>query len=490
MSERYIERAHLEPRQFPLNCPVKLAAGALLEDTRQSRLVGQLKFIATKRMVTALSVTLHCEGAAETDLPFHYEALSAAPGQFFGQYTAIVLPAGTTAFQVRVDTVTFKDGSQWSRTEAEAQEQARAEAAAQREEQRRIAREKAAEKAAAMKSAAGEKLAQKQEEARRKAEEKQTAKAAAPADTKPSKSKGKGIAIVAAVLVVVIIAGVILVPKLMKGNQPAAADPTPEITAEPTPTPTPKPTPTPNPVKIDLGETGDITAVYLTKDDNGYYLLTPDQIKPYLENANTTTTCALVGQDLGDDVMTYLKDSFSFAWLVRNGIGDGIVGDVTMYPQGNGDLPETVCVLAFNCEKYTLVGYFIGIPEQYDEDTIRIDLTMCNYDLTTLYEQERAAFDADHDFLYENYISPDSDFEALGAKYYLQGYYTCETGNLEDDDVQAYHLWQEATSANIEDFARAVPQLEDRLSRDYGQDRTMFFLLLDKKYQPIGITWQ
>lgn len=490
MSERYIERDRLGPQQFPLNCPVKLAAGALLEDTKQPRLVGQLKFTPTKRMVTALSVTLHCEGAAETDLPFRYEALSAAPGQSFGQYTAIVLPAGTTAFRVRVDTVTFKDGSQWDRAEEEAREQARQEAAALREEQRRQAKQEATEKAAAMKAAAEEKLAQKKAEIQRKAEEKQAKKAETGTDTASAKSKGKGIAVVAAVLVVVIIAGIILVPKLLKNNSSVPAEPTPEVTTEPTPTPTPKPSPTPKPVNTDFGETGDIATVYLTKDDGGYYSLTPDQITPYLENA--TTTCARMGRDLGDDVMTYLKDSFSFAWFVgAGGPNSGISGDGTMYPQGNGDLPETVCVLAFNGYENTLVGYFIGIPEQYDEDTLCFDMVLCDYELLDLYEQERAAFDADKDFLYENYISPDSDFEALGAKYYLQGYYTCETGNLEDDDVQAYHLWQEITNADhVEDFARDIRRLKDRLSENDNRDRTMFFLLLDKKYHPIGITWQ
>lgn len=494
MSERYIERSRLNPRQFPLNCPVKLAAGALLEDTRQPRLVGQLKFTPAKRMVTALSVTLHCEGTAETDLPFRYEALSAAPGQPFGQYTAIVLPAGTTAFHVTVDTVTFKDGSQWSRAEEEARERVRQESAALREEQRHRAKREAAEKAAAMKAAAEEKLAQKKAELQYKTEEKQAEKAEAPADTAPAKSKGKGIAVVAAMLVVVIIAGAILVPKLPKDDSTDTTGDTAESPAEvigdSASIPTAKPTPTPKPADTDFGETGDIAAVYLTKDDSGYYLLTPDQITPYLENA--TTTCAWMGQKLGDDVLTYLKDSFSFAWFIgAGGPNNGISGDGTMYPQGNGDLPETVCILAFNGYENTLVGYFIGIPEQYDKDTIRFDMILCDYDLLDLYEQERTAFDADKDFLYENYISPDSDFKALGAKYYLQGYYTCKTRNLENDDIQAYHLWQEATSADhIEDFVRPISNLEERLSRNYNRDGTMFFLLLDKSYRPIGVTWQ
>lgn len=493
MSERYIERGRLNPQQFPLNCPVKLAAGALLEDTRQPRLVAQLKFIPVKTAVAAVSVTLRCQGETETDLPFRYDALSAGPGQAFGQYTAITLPAGTANFHVTVEEVTFKNGGTWSRANAEAQEQARQEAAARREEQYRQAKQEAAEKAAAMKAAAAEKLAQKKAESRKKAEEKlaaQEARISAEGTAEKQRGKGKIIAI-AAVLVVAVIAGVILVPKLVHNDQPAAAEPTPEVTVEPTPAPTPKPTPTPKPMSIDLGETGDITAVYITKDDHGYYPLTPNSFSPYLPDASTT--CAQMGRDLGDDILAYLKNSFSFAWIVGSGIGYGISGDGTSYPQGNGDIPETVCVLAFDAHDHgcRLTGYFIGIPEQYDEDTIRIDLTMCNYDLTPLYEQERAAFDAGKDFLYENYISPDSDFEALGAKYYVQGYYTCETGNLEDDDVQAYHIWQEATSAeHIEAFARAIPQLEDRLSRDYGRDRTMFFLLLDKKYQPIGVTWQ
>ena len=115
MSERYIRRVALGPQQFPLNCPVKLAAGALLEDTKQPRLVAQLKFSGTRSTVTALAVTLHCQGRADTDLLFHYKALSAAPGQAFGQYTAIVLPEGTTDFQVTVEEVVLKNGAVWNR---------------------------------------------------------------------------------------------------------------------------------------------------------------------------------------------------------------------------------------------------------------------------------------------------------------------------------------------------------------------------------------
>lgn len=497
MNERYIRRVALGPQLFPLNCPVKLAAGALLEDTKQPRLVAQLKFSGTRSTVTVLTVTLHCQGRADTDLLFHYKALSAAPGQAFGQHTAIVLPEGTTDFQVTVEEVVLKNGTVWNLAQAQAQEQARLDAAALREAQRRQAKQEAAEKAAAVKAAAEEKLAQKRAEAQRKAEQKlaaQEARAASEIGTPAEKTgKGKVLAVAAAVLVIAVIAGVIFVPKLMKGNQPVAADPTPETTVVPTstPKPTPKPTPTPKPVNADFGETGDITAVYITKDDHGYYPLTHNSFSSYL--SDTGTICAWMGKDLEDDVLTYLKNSLSFAWIVGNGMHSGISGDGTPYPQGNGDIPGTVCVLAFEYSdnRCFLTGYFIGLPEQYDEDTIRIDMTMCNYDLTPLYEQERAAFDANRDLLYENYISPDSDFEALGAAYYLQGYYTCDSQQLEDDDVQAYHLWQQVTSADhVDDFAMDIRNLSDRLSHDYSRDRTMFFLLLDKKYQPIGITWQ
>lgn len=488
MSERYIQQARLGPQQFPLNCPVKLSAGALLEDTKQPRLIGQLKFIPTGRMVTALSVTLHCQGETETDLPFRYEGLSAAPGQAFGQYTAVVLPAGTTAFQVTVEDVTFKGGSRWSRREAEDREKAKQEAA---------------EKAAAMKAAAKDKMAQKKAEAQRKADEKQAANGAVPSDTQTAKGKGKPAAIVAAVLVAAIIAGAIFLPKLTKKDQPTVpalasapvSAPASEGAPEAAPTPTRKVTPASNSASADLNETGDIVAVYIQQGENGFYSLTPDSFLAYFPEA--TTTSARMGPDLGDDVMVYLKDSFSFAWLIGSeNARYGLSGDGTMYPQGSGDLPENVCVLAFDSMDnigFKLVGYFIGIPEQYNENTIRIDLTVCDYDLSVLYEQERDAFQSGRDFLYENYIAPDSNFDALGAKYYIPGYHTCQTGMLEDDDVQAYHIWQEATSADhVDDFAFDIRSLKDRLSHNYGQSRTstMFFLLLDKKYQPIGITWQ
>ena len=122
MTNRYIQRYRLSVRQYTAGCPVVLAAGALLEDTKQPRLVAQLKFTSlSDKPITALTVSVHCLDGIDINLDtvsFTYENLEIQRGQSFGQYTAIVLPYGQTArFRVRVDSVTFADNTVWTMPE-------------------------------------------------------------------------------------------------------------------------------------------------------------------------------------------------------------------------------------------------------------------------------------------------------------------------------------------------------------------------------------
>ncbi len=497
MAERYIQRAILPAQRFDFACPVVLLAGALLEDTQQPRLVGQLKWLAPKKMVTALTLTLHCQEGATAELVFRYEDLHTIPGQPFGQYVAIPLPAGTTAFQVQVEEVSLQNGTVWNR---------------QAEQTNRQAAQQTAAQAAAQKAQAVQ------------------AKAESLSDpATPRKPVSRKVLAAAAALAAVILIAILLPKSGDKKDQtppaqdntpvaaddtagetfpaqdstPAAADDTAGTKAFPAQDSTPAaaddtaaPSASPSPIfsSIDLGETGDIATISIHRGENGYFSLTPDAFVDYIPNA--TTTCTWMGKDLGGDVIAYLKDSFSFAhYVCQDSPSHGIPGDGTMYPSSQDKVPPTVCVLALNGQNNgSLVGYFIGQPQQVDEDTIRIDITLCDYRLTFLYEQERATFLEDQELLDLPQIPPDADFkslaQALGVEYCIQGFYTGNTANLADDDCQRYHLWQELHSPDVWRYARSLESLLTRMEKNGPQGKYMFHLLLDQNCNPIAYTWQ
>ena len=122
MEQRYIQRYRLPDRLYCPGAPVVLAAGRVLEDTKQPRLVAQLKFKSVDpRPIAALSGTLCCldvQGRVLGDVPLAYEPLAVRRGDAFGQYTAVVLPwAETDAIRLTALEVRFEDGAVWSAPE-------------------------------------------------------------------------------------------------------------------------------------------------------------------------------------------------------------------------------------------------------------------------------------------------------------------------------------------------------------------------------------
>lgn len=113
-----------------------------------------------------------------------------------------------------------------------------------------------------------------------------------------------------------------------------------------------------------------------------------------------------------------------------------------------------------------------------------MQVTLCDYDFTALYEEQMALFDAQRDETFANYIAPE-DIEDSGAEYFLTGYNTGRGPTLLPGDSQAYHLWAEYTSPYVEKHSREMDRLRDRLPRD---DRWRCFLLLDGDHQLLGYT--
>lgn len=373
--------------------------------------------------------------------------------------------------------------------EAAERERIAAEEAARRREAREQARQEAAEKAAAKREAAALAAARRKEAARQKAEQKQAAKAEAAAakeqaatepSGEPSPKSGKKKLLVTgiAVLLLAAIAGGAV---LLLGGRQSAADaqepPTPGITILPTAQPAAP--------EAEAPDTGvyDEARVYVHPGENGRCLVDPELVLQYIPDA--TTSFFTDTRDLGDDIEPYLKNSFSFAALIRDGTGSGISGEGNAFDPAE-DSGKLYCLLVFRYAASTprLIGYYVGSPVPYDEDTWYFPVRLCDYDLTDLCARESNAFSAGKAALLEHYIAPE-DAAGCGAVWYLQGFNTGRDPDMTRDDCQMYHLWQQLNSDDPSLYAREISRFS---SATVNAGRWKCFLLLDKNYDLIGYT--
>lgn len=512
MAERYIPRYRLPGQQRELNCPVLLAAGALLEDTQKPRLVGQLKLQnLSGKTISQLYVSVRCGGGEP--VIFRYHGLAAGPGQVFGQYTALTLPfSDARTLQAEIRRVEFADGSHWNlaaaQRRAEEWELARREEAERRDAERQKAIQEAEAKAAARKAAAEEKARRKQEAAQAKPA--QTAPDAAvqesaPAETAPAKKTGVGKWLLpAAAAVVALVAGVLLVPRLLNGGSfendgdsangsfsivvpsssptggggsPGNNSPTAGPADGPGDGPSAAPVDGPGAGVENVPTAGDsVMTIYLEKSERGYFDLSVDALSPYLPEGSTF--CTAYTPNLGSNIDEYIKDSFTFAALFR---WPGLSSDQMRL----SDERSSIALLVFEEDDgLWLTGYFVGNPTRYNDNTLRLDVTPCRYDITSLAAKELTAFYGNRDFLYENYIAPENVANS-GAAWYLRGYYTGQSPDPREDDCQMYHLWSEATSPYKERFCRPINEFGAVVP---DTERWVCCLLLDKNYELLGYT--
>lgn len=542
MSDRYIRRFALPQRLYTDGSPVVLAAGVLLEDTRSPRLVAQLKWKSVdRRTVTALTVSVCCPDAGGADTVFTYRDLQAVRGQAFGQYTAVVLPwSDAHRMEVRAVSAAFADGTMWTAPEGARWESLPAFTAldeavgdasllalsrglpssryaywsghglwycacggvnrdaetkchrcgCQKETAARLAT--AAGLAAVRQAQLDEEVRQAQERARREEEARQRAEAhreaarqrmeavrsrlhtektaptagaeatvsgQADAQTaKPGAGKKRGkIAAVLAAAVVVIAAAAILLPKLGSGLGFGAEE-----------------------LHVTAPSDGETVTFTVEENDEGVCIVTPELVQaqfPEVEYINLEGV-----PNMGGDIDTYLIDSFQMAQLVTSRGQQGSQGEWGSF-NANDDPDSPLCLLLFDSNTH-LMGHAVGVPEKAGSGTWQLQVTLCDYDFTALYEEQMALFDAQRDETFANYIAPE-DIEDSGAEYFLTGYNTGRGPTLLPGDSQAYHLWAEYTSPYVEKHSREMDRLRDRLPRD---DRWRCFLLLDGDYQLLGYT--
>ena len=216
-------------------------------------------------------------------------------------------------------------------------------------------------------------------------------------------------------------------------------------------------------------------------NENGECKVTQELVQDFFPTAE----CINFGgvPNMGNEIEPYLLNSYQMAALVSSHGEWGSQNESGSF-NPEEDPNSLQCLLIYD-ENTHLMGYGIGVPEEVSDGVWRLEVTLCDYDFTALFEEQMAAFYDSQQDTFSHYISP-SELDSCGAEWILVGYNTGRSPNLEEDDAQRYHLWSQLNSPWVEKLCRSFDRLQDRLPRG---DRWRCFLLLDEDYQLLGYTY-
>lgn len=496
MTNRYIRRYRLSPRQYVAGCPVVLSAGALLEDTKLPRLVAQLKFESiSSKTISAVSVAIRCLDRAgrETErTTFCYEGLSVRRGGSFGRYTAIPLSAMEThRLRLTVDAVTFADGSVWTLPAGSVW----GVLPPFREADGGYGSTKAADLWYCTCGGINRqdetcchlcgRVCEMQFDTPADASRTENAPAGTAASggesSNVSGKRKKGIiAIAAAAAVVVVAAAVLLLPK--GGERPAESGSANSIldgiteaikVQEPYVYVAPHVTTPSDKGTVYLEMTQEPGQNYCKVTIEQLQILVPEMV--YFDSADSPS--------LGDDIDSYLSISYPMLCLISSG-GKEAGGSHYNHIYIGENMATTSLMLLSDTMR--LCGYFVGQPEELGDGKWRMPITLCDYDFSVLYERQAAAFEKAKTEDYP-YIAH-QDVESCGAKSFFFGY---STGYMweETQTQQLYFIWAQMNSSAAEHYRKSMDQLEGRKpSSDSDENLWRYFVFLDDNDQVLGYT--
>ncbi len=278
---------------------------------------------------------------------------------------------------------------------------------------------------------------------------------------KPRRKKKKALGI-AAVVVLLAVAGFLLLPRLLGGTDAGfGISPAREL-------------------HVTAPGDGETVILTVEEDQEGVCTVSPELVRQQIPGVEYMNLDGV--PDMGDDIDPYLINSFQMAILVTSRGQYGSEGEWGSF-DANRDPNSPLCLLLYD-SNFHLMGHAVGAPEAAGDGQWQLEVTLCDYDFTALYEEQLSEFEAQRAETFANYIAPE-DIQDSGAKYFLTGYNTGRGPTLLPGDAQTYHLWAQYTSPYVEKHCREMDRLQDRLPRD---DRWRCFLFLDEDYQLLGYT--
>jgi len=547
MSQRYIQRGRLQPRQYTAGCPVVLSAGALLDDTELSQQAAQLKFISiSARPVTALTAEIRGfdeSGVEIGSTVFRYEVPSLLRGQAFGQHTAVPLPWNNACrLRVMVSGAVFEDGAEWAlpdgavwgvlpefrRLDWVLRDPDRLNCSREalgggtfafrapadlwyctcggvnRQEEplcHRCLREKRLVEAYAVPHPMGEAWQEEraeQPEQRAKAAQPVLSVSAAEESSPVKESVAEGVTLDVAP---------IAVPEVPPCIEEAASG-----VAE-----AGKRRPAGRKKGLIAVAAIVLAAVVVLLVGRGGNLLSGSPAKTEIvipvvttpADRGTTATVILTETEENRCRMTYemlheaVPEALDFSSYDCSPLGEEIDTYLSfshhmmsmVYQEEEelrgsgynniyvGETSSIYTVLLFS-DPTTLCGYFIGKPESLGDGKWQMTFTLCDYDFEALYRQRAAAFAAAETDKYP-YIAPD-DVAGCGAAYFYFGYGSngFYSGSTTE---QMYYMWTQMTSPYAANYRKPIENLEKRLPTA-EKPFWRYFLLLDENEEVLGFT--
>ena len=225
---------------------------------------------------------------------------------------------------------------------------------------------------------------------------------------------------------------------------------------------------------------GETALFTVEEDDEGVCTVTPELVREQIPGVEYLNLDGV--PDMGDDIDPYLINSFQMAMLVTSRGEYGSENEWGSF-DANRDPDSPLCLLLYD-SNFHLMGHAVGVPQEAGDGQWQLEVTLCDYDFTALYEQQLSDFQSQREETFAHYIAPE-DIVDSGAEFFLEGYNTGRGPTLLPGDAQAYHLWAQYTSHYVEQHSRGLDRLKDRLPRD---DRWRAYLLLDEDYQLLGYT--
>ncbi len=225
---------------------------------------------------------------------------------------------------------------------------------------------------------------------------------------------------------------------------------------------------------------GETVLFTVEEDDEGVCTVTPELVQEQIPGVAYINLDGV--PDMGDDIDAYLINSFQMAMLVSSRGEYGSEGEWGSF-DANRDPNSPLCLLLYD-SNFHLMGHAVGVPQEAGDGQWQLEVTLCDYDFTALFEQQLSDFEAQREEIFAHYIAPE-DIIGSGAEYFLEGYNTGRGPTLLPGDAQGYHLWAQYTSPYVAEHSRSLDRLRDRLPRE---DRWRCFLFLDGDYQLLGYT--
>mgnify|MGYP005846420791 FL=1 len=221
----------------------------------------------------------------------------------------------------------------------------------------------------------------------------------------------------------------------------------------------------------------DTVSLDLTADGE-YCTLTLEQVQQVVPQAQFMEFRGM--PDLGS-IEEFLKVSDQMAWLVASDGTRSMKQSSGRFSVQNGRIPFRVLLLYSG--PTTLCGYFIGQPTPVGGDTWRMEITLYDYDFSSLYAQQKRDFAQTS---LPQYIAPEQ-VETSGAVWCIDSFYLTDNDAF-SQAVQHYGMWSREQSAGKERFCKSIDDLEEFQPQSGGKTTWAYLLLLDKNYRTVGYT--